>query len=60
MSFPTFVPQFQSRGSGTTGVVIGGEVDGLESLSTGEYIVERDINIMAGGRLTLHSGVTLK
>lgn len=53
---PTFVPQFWNPGSN----VVGGEVDGIESLRAGEYFVERDINIRPGGKLTLHSGVTLR
>lgn len=53
---PTFVPQFLTPGSN----VVGGEVDGIESLKSGEYFVERDINIRPGGKLTLHSGVTLR
>ncbi|KAK6621229.1 hypothetical protein RUM43_011535 [Polyplax serrata] len=53
---PTFVPQFMSPGSN----VVGGEVDGIESLPAGQYVVERDINIRPGGKLTLHSGVTLR
>lgn len=56
MAYPTFVPQFQTNvGSG-----IGGEVDGMESLRAGEYLVNRDINIRPGGRLTLEPGVTLR
>lgn len=53
---PTFVPQFWTPGSS----VVGGEVDGIESLRAGEYFVERDINIRPGGKLILHSGVTLR
>jgi hypothetical protein len=56
MSFTTFVPQFYpSPGSG-----LGGEVDGVESLRAGEYVVERDINVRPGGRLTIEPGVTLR
>ncbi|XP_014255547.1 protein bark beetle [Cimex lectularius] len=57
--FPTFVPLFITSNSGPVGTV-GGEVDGLENLRAGEYIVERDINVRPGGRLTLEPGVTLK
>lgn len=53
---PTFVPHFWLPGSN----VVGGEVDGIESLRAGEYIVEQDINIRPGGKLTLQSGVTLR
>jgi len=53
---PTFVPQFWVPGAKS----VGGEVDGIENLRPGEYIVERDINIRPGGRLTLQNGVTLK
>lgn len=56
MSFPTFVPQFQTRAT----MVVGGEVDGVENLRAGEYLVNRDINIRPGGRLTLEPGVTLR
>jgi len=38
---PTFVPQFHVPGSS----VVGGEVDGHESLRPGEYFVQRDINV---------------
>lgn len=55
VSNPTFVPRFLTPGTN----LVGGEVDGLESLSSGEYIVERDINIRPGGKLILQSGVTL-
>lgn len=39
---------------------IGGEVDGWENLKTGDYFVERDINVRPGGKLTFDAGVTLK
>lgn len=53
---PTFVPQFWVPGSN----LVGGEVDGIENLRAGEYVVERDINIRPGGKLTLQNGVTLR
>lgn len=56
MAYPTFVPQFQVRAN----MEVGGEVDGVESLRAGEYLVSRDINIRPGGRLTLEPGVTLR
>lgn len=40
--------------------LVGGEVDGQEELKTGEYIVERDINVRPGGKLILQPGVTLR
>lgn len=55
MKNPTFVPQFHIEGSDK----LGGEVDGLESLPSGSYTVERDINIRPGGKLILQSGVKL-
>ncbi|XP_025830817.1 protein bark beetle [Agrilus planipennis] len=51
-----YVPTFAFRGSNK----VGGEVEGEETLSAGEYIVEKDINIRPGGKLTLEPGVTLK
>ncbi|XP_067009482.2 protein bark beetle [Anabrus simplex] len=56
ISQPTFIPQFNTPGTN----LVGGEVDGIENLKAGEYIVERDINIRPGGKLTLQPGVTLK
>lgn len=56
ISNPTYVPQFQTPGTN----LVGGEVDGQESLSSGEYVVVRDINIRPGGKLTLQPGVTLR
>ncbi|GLH02202.1 LOW QUALITY PROTEIN: Protein bark beetle [Gryllus bimaculatus] len=53
---PQHVPQFIEPGSNR----VGGEVDGMESLKPGEYIVQRDINIRPGGRLILQPGVTLR
>ncbi|XP_012253572.2 protein bark beetle isoform X3 [Athalia rosae] len=56
ISNPTFVPQFHTPGTN----LVGGEVDGQESLSAGEYVVVRDINVRPGGKLTLRPGVTLR
>lgn len=53
---PTFVSQFITSGTN----LVGGEVDGLEELRAGEYIVERDINVRPGGKLILQPGVTLR
>lgn len=53
---PTFVPQFVTPGTN----LVGGEVDGQEELKSGEYIVERDINVRPGGKLILQPGVTLR
>lgn len=50
------VPKFVDQTSNS----VGGEVEGEEMLSAGEYIVERDINIRPGGKLILEPGVTLK
>ena len=56
ISNPTFVPQFLSTDTN----VVGGEVDGLETLRAGEYFVERDINVRPGGKLIIQPGVTLR
>ncbi|XP_033297170.1 protein bark beetle [Bombus bifarius] len=56
ISNPTFVPRFVTPGTN----LVGGEVDGREFLNSGEYIVERDINVRPGGKLILHPGVTLR
>lgn len=56
LEISTYVPQFYTTGN----KAIGGEVDGTETLKAAEYIVERDINIRPGGRLTLEPGVTLR
>ncbi|CAG5108295.1 Similar to bark: Protein bark beetle (Drosophila melanogaster) [Cotesia congregata] len=56
ISRPTFIPKFVHPSTN----LVGGEVDGLEILSAGEYIVERDINVRPGGKLVLKPGVTLK
>ncbi|XP_011303311.1 uncharacterized protein bark isoform X1 [Fopius arisanus] len=53
---PQFIPRFLEEESKR----VGGEVEGLEVLPAGEYIVERDINVRPGGKLILQPGVTLK
>ncbi|XP_071445359.1 protein bark beetle [Hetaerina americana] len=50
-----YVPRFYTQGLRK----VGGEVDGIETLPAGEYLVEKDINIRPGGRLTIRPGVTL-
>lgn len=54
--YSTYVPMFHKDGSRA----IGGEVDGVETLKSAEYIVERDINVRPGGKLLLEPGVTLR
>ncbi|KAL1117916.1 hypothetical protein AAG570_004229, partial [Ranatra chinensis] len=56
MTFTTYVHQFHSSPS----MVVGGEVDGINSLRAGEYTVDRDINVRPGGKLTIEPGVTLR
>ncbi|XP_041988464.1 protein bark beetle isoform X2 [Aricia agestis] len=51
-----YVPQFNVPGTFT----VGGEVEGVEMLRSGEYDVDKDINIRPGGKLILQSGVILK
>lgn len=51
-----FVPKFVKLNSNK----VGGEVEGEETLTRGEYIVEKDINIRPGGKLTIDPGVTLR
>ncbi|KAB0799954.1 hypothetical protein PPYR_07834 [Photinus pyralis] len=53
---PLYVPIFRRQHSN----VVGGEVEGEETLAPGEYVVEKDINIRPGGKLTLEPGVTLR
>lgn len=50
-----YIPYFHEKNTN----LVGGEIEGEEILTSGEYIVERDINIRPGGRLTLEPGVTL-
>jgi hypothetical protein len=38
----------------------GGEVDGVETVNSGEYIVTRDINVASSGKLIIHPDVVLK
>ncbi|XP_045480313.1 protein bark beetle isoform X1 [Harmonia axyridis] len=52
----TYVPTFSARDSNR----IGGEIEGEEFLTRGEYVVEKDINIRPGGKLTIEPGVTLR
>ena len=51
-----YVPLFNMRGTN----VVGGEIEGEEVLIPGEYVVERDINIRPGGKLTIEPGVVLR
>ncbi|KAF5303544.1 hypothetical protein FQR65_LT08145 [Abscondita terminalis] len=53
---PLYVPIFHKQSSN----IVGGEVEGEETLSPGEYVVEKDINIRPGGKLTIEPGVTLR
>ncbi|KAF2901827.1 hypothetical protein ILUMI_04359, partial [Ignelater luminosus] len=55
-SIQLYVPRFYEKDSN----IVGGEVEGEESLSQGEYIVDKDINIRPGGKLTLEPGVILR
>lgn len=48
MSISQFVPRFFIENTD----VVGGEVDGQETLPSGTYTVERDINVRPGGKLT--------
>ncbi|KAK9870173.1 hypothetical protein WA026_006263 [Henosepilachna vigintioctopunctata] len=52
----TYVPTFSTRNTNK----IGGEIEGEEILNRGEYIVEKDISIRPGGKLTLEPGVNVK
>ncbi|XP_050428797.1 protein bark beetle isoform X2 [Adelges cooleyi] len=38
----------------------GGEVDGVEYVPSGEYVVTRDINVASSGKLVIYPDVTLK
>lgn len=38
----------------------GGEVDGVETVLSGDYVVTRDINVASSGKLIIHPDVTLK
>ncbi|KAF7287908.1 hypothetical protein GWI33_000255 [Rhynchophorus ferrugineus] len=51
-----YVPKFNEHNSDK----VGGEIEGEETLSKGEYVVERDITIRPGGKLTIEPGVTLR
>lgn len=54
--FQLYVPVFHTSNSN----VVGGEIEGEETLTAGEYLVEKDINIRPNGKLTLEPGVTLR
>lgn len=54
-SLHLYIPYFHQQNSN----LVGGEVEGEESLQSGEYVVERDINIRPGGTLKLEPNVTL-
>ncbi|CAG9761945.1 unnamed protein product [Ceutorhynchus assimilis] len=54
--YQLYVPKFST----STSDKVGGEIEGEETLSKGEYIVERDITIRPGGKLTIEPGVTLR
>lgn len=51
-----YVPKFASANSD----VVGGEIEGEEIITKGEYLVTRDISIRPGGKLTIEPGVTLR
>lgn len=51
-----YVPKFASSDSNK----VGGEIEGEETISRGEYVVQRDISIRPGGKLTIEPGVTLR
>nr|XP_022906031.1 protein bark beetle isoform X1 [Onthophagus taurus] len=40
--------------------IVGGEIEGEEILTPGDYTVEKDINIRPGGKLIIEPGVTLR
>ncbi|XP_050298201.1 protein bark beetle isoform X2 [Anthonomus grandis grandis] len=54
--YQLYVPKFST----STSDKVGGEIEGEEILSKGEYVVERDISIRPGGKLTIEPGVTLR
>lgn len=51
-----YIPKFSTSDSDK----VGGEIEGEETLSRGEYTVERDITIRPGGKLSIEPGVTLR
>ncbi|XP_072396976.1 protein bark beetle isoform X1 [Diabrotica undecimpunctata] len=51
-----YVPKFLADGSDK----LGGEIEGEEIITRGEYMVVRDISIRPGGKLTIEPGVTLR
>ncbi|XP_060532359.1 protein bark beetle isoform X2 [Cylas formicarius] len=54
--YQLYVPKFLASNSDR----VGGEIEGEEYLSKGEYVVERDITIRPGGKLTIEPGVLLR
>lgn len=54
--YQLYVPIFHTTNTN----VVGGEIEGEETLIAGEYVVEKDINIRPNGKLTLEPGVTLR
>ncbi|XP_066146694.1 protein bark beetle [Euwallacea fornicatus] len=54
--YQLYVPKFTT----STSDKVGGEIEGEETLTRGEYTVERDITIRPGGKLTIEPGVTLR
>lgn len=55
MTISTIIPQLYKEPND-----FGGEVDGVETIASGEYIVTRDINVASTGKLIIHPDVTLK
>lgn len=55
-SFSNYVPRFNKPNTN----IVGGEIEGEETLPAGTYIVEKDINIRPGGKLLIEPGVTLQ
>ncbi|XP_056639840.1 protein bark beetle [Diorhabda sublineata] len=51
-----YVPKFLADGSDK----LGGEIEGEEIITRGEFVVVRDISIRPGGKLTIEPGVTLR
>ncbi|KAJ8919535.1 hypothetical protein NQ315_002156 [Exocentrus adspersus] len=51
-----YVPKFALPDSAK----VGGEIEGEEVITKGEYLVTKDINIRPGGKLTIEPGVTLR
>lgn len=55
MTISTVVPQLYKEPND-----FGGEVDGVETVTSGEYVVTRDINVAPSGKLIIHPDVILK